>query len=64
MEEAQKGNWLRTACFTSIPNPIDVTAFKRMEKQVARKRFGLPEDKFLFFLPPLSFQILGKERFF
>lgn len=47
MEEAQKGNWLRTACFTSIPNPIDVTAFKRMEKQVARKRFGLPEDKFL-----------------
>ena len=24
MEEAQKGNWLRTACFTSIPNPIDV----------------------------------------
>ena len=47
MEEAKKGNWLRTACFTSIPNPIDVTAFKRMEKQVARKRFGLPEDKFL-----------------
>ena len=47
MEEAQKGNWLRTACFTSIPNPIDVTAFKRMEKRVARKRFGLPEDKFL-----------------
>lgn len=47
MEEAKKGNWLRTAHFTSIPNPIDVTAFKRQEKQLARKRFGLPEDKFL-----------------
>lgn len=47
MEKAKKGNWLGTARFTSIPNPIDVTAFKRMEKQLARKRFGLPEDKFL-----------------
>ncbi|WP_297904732.1 glycosyltransferase family 4 protein [uncultured Parabacteroides sp.] len=47
MEEAKKGHWLRTARFTSIPNPIDVAAFKPIDKQVARKRLGLPEDKSL-----------------
>ena len=59
-----KGNWLRTACFTSIPNPIDVTAFKRMEKRVARKRFDLPKVSSFFFFAPLSFQIPGKSDFF
>ena len=30
---------------TSIPNPIDITAFKVLDKQSAREKLKLPEDK-------------------
>lgn len=46
-KEAKKGAWLKEAEFTSIPNPIDISVFKPMEKAEARKRFGLPEHTFL-----------------
>lgn len=47
MNEAKKGAWLRSAHFSSIPNPIDTSLFKPVEKAIARKRLGLPENKFL-----------------
>lgn len=47
MKEAKRGAWLRKARFTSIPNPIDISIFKPIEKPIARKRLGLPEDKYL-----------------
>lgn len=47
MREAKKGAWLKEAMFASIPNPIDTSIFNPMEKRLARKRFGLPEDKYL-----------------
>ena len=47
MKEARKGVWLKSACFASIPNPIDTTVFNPKDKREARLRFGLPEDKIL-----------------
>ena len=44
-QKAQQGRWLRTASFTSIPNPIDVSVFKPVERMAARRHFRLAEDK-------------------
>lgn len=44
-EQARKSGLLQNARFHSIPNPIDTTVFKRMDKAEARRRFGLPADR-------------------
>lgn len=43
--EAQKSGLLSQAHFHSIPNPIDTTVFKRMDKEEARRQFNLPSDR-------------------
>ena len=44
-QKAQQGRWLRSASFTSIPNPIDVSIFKSVDRVAARRHFHLAEDK-------------------
>lgn len=46
-EMARKSSLLEDASFTSIPNPIDTSVFKPLEKIDSRERFQLPKDKFL-----------------
>ena len=46
-EMARKSSLLEGASFTSIPNPIDTSVFKPLEKIDSRERFQLPKDKFL-----------------
>lgn len=46
-EMARKSSLLKGASFTSIPNPIDTSVFKPLEKIDSRERFQLPKDKFL-----------------
>ncbi|MDL2257210.1 glycosyltransferase [Bacteroidales bacterium OttesenSCG-928-I14] len=45
--ETEKGAFLSGASFTSIPNPIDTNIFSPKERIEARKRFNLPQDKYL-----------------
>lgn len=45
--EAKQSALLKKANFCAIPNPIDTTVFKRMDKAEARKKFNLPTDRFL-----------------
>lgn len=44
-QKAKQGKWLQSASFTSIPNPIDVSIFKPVERVVARRHFHLAEDR-------------------
>ncbi len=46
-EMAEKSSLLKGASFTSIPNPIDTSIFKPVNKNDARTLLHLPEDKFL-----------------
>lgn len=46
-EMAKKSSLLEGASFTSIPNPIDTYVFKPSLKRDSRKRFQLPDDRFL-----------------
>ncbi|WP_455639387.1 glycosyltransferase family 4 protein [Parabacteroides sp.] len=46
-EEARKSALIKDANFVSIPNPIDTTVFKFEDKNIARKYFNLPDDKYL-----------------
>lgn len=46
-EMARKSSLLEGASFTTIPNPIDTSVFKPLEKIDSRERFQLPKDKFL-----------------
>lgn len=45
--EARKSVLLKDASFLSIPNPIDISVFKAMDKTLARDKNCLPQDKFL-----------------
>lgn len=42
---ASESVWLREARFVSIPNPIDTTLFRPIDRREARQRLGLPEEK-------------------
>ena len=42
---ARESVWLREARFVSIPNPIDTTLFRPIDRREARQRLGLPEGK-------------------
>ena len=42
---ASESVWLREARFVSIPNPIDTTLFRPIDRREARQRLGLPEGK-------------------
>ena len=42
---ARESVWLREARFVSIPNPIDTTLFRPIDRREARQRLGLPEEK-------------------
>lgn len=42
---AKESVWLREARFVSIPNPIDTTLFRPIDRREARQRLGLPEEK-------------------
>ena len=44
-QKAKQGKWLQSASFTSIPNPIDVSVFKPVERIAARRHFHLAEEK-------------------
>lgn len=44
---ARESVWLREARFVSIPNPIDTTLFRPIDRREARQRLGLPEEKWL-----------------
>lgn len=46
-EKARQSAVLKKADFHAIPNPIDTTVFKRMDKVKARKKFNLPTDRCL-----------------
>lgn len=46
-DEARKSGLLEKAAFRAIPNPIDTTVFKRLDKAEARQRFDLPADRYL-----------------
>lgn len=46
-EMAEKSSLLEGASFTSIPNPIDISVFKPVNKSGAKTLLHLPEDKFL-----------------
>lgn len=46
-EMAKKSSLLKGASFTSIPNPIDTSIFKPMNKIESRSLLHLPKDKFL-----------------
>lgn len=46
-EMAKKSALLKDASFTSIPNPIDTSVFRPMDKDKARRLLHLPDDKFL-----------------
>ena len=43
--EAKSSALLKGQKFTSIPNPIDTHIYKKGNKQEARQRLGLPQDK-------------------
>ncbi len=43
--EAKKSALLKGQKITSIPNPIDTHIYKKGDKQDARQRLGLPQDK-------------------
>lgn len=45
--QARTSKLLENAKFASIPNAIDTTVFKPLDKQVARAIFHLPSDKYL-----------------
>ena len=42
---AKESVWLREARFVSIPNPIDTTLLRPIDRREARQRLGLPEEK-------------------
>lgn len=44
-DEARKSAWIGGARISSIPNPIDISLFRPVDRQAARERFGLPKDK-------------------
>ncbi|WP_102409283.1 glycosyltransferase [Parabacteroides bouchesdurhonensis] len=43
--KAKESALLQDANFTSIPNPIDTSVFKTVEKKIAREHFNLPLEK-------------------
>ncbi len=43
--KAKESALLQDANFTSIPNPIDTSVFKIVEKKIAREHFNLPLEK-------------------
>lgn len=43
--KAKESVWLREARFVSIPNPIDTTLFRPIDRREARQRLGLLEEK-------------------
>ncbi len=46
-EKARQSALLEKADFHAIPNPIDTTVFKRIDKAEARRKYQLPPDHFL-----------------
>ena len=44
-QQAKQSALIAQHSITNIPNPIDIRVFRPMDKQGARQRLGLPEDK-------------------
>lgn len=45
VSQAKRSQLAKLSSFCSIPNPIDIDLFHKMDKTEARKRFGLPIDR-------------------
>jgi glycosyltransferase involved in cell wall biosynthesis len=53
---ARQSGLLKGFPITAIPNPIDTEQFCLLEKTPLRKRFGLPQDKFILLFSAMNVQ--------
>lgn len=56
---AKKSKILNERNINAIPNPIDINIFKTLDKKICRKKFSLPEEKFLILFGTMN---LREER--